>query len=98
MSEDPNVIVIGGKPVDINDPCALFRALQAYRVILATGGKVEEIEVRSPVTTRRTRFASGSKLEDLDRMISDAKSACELTLGDKPRRRRFAIGGRFTPY
>lgn len=98
MSEEPNIVVIGGKPVDINDPCALFRALQAYRVLLSTGGKVEEIEVRSPVSTRRTRFSSGSKVEEIDRMMGDAKAACEMTLGNRPKRTRFAIGGRFNPY
>jgi hypothetical protein len=98
MIEQPNIITIGGKPVDINDPCALFRVLQAYRIKLAAGERVEEIEVRSPVSTRRTRFSSGSKAEDLDRMMADAKAACEMTLGNRPKRTRFAIGGRFNPY
>lgn len=95
---DPNIVIIGGKPVDIADPCALCRALQAYRIKLATGGSVEEIEVRSPVTTRRTRFHSGSKVEDLDRLIAEAKSACEASIGGTPKRTRYAIRGTFRPY
>ena len=96
--EEDLIVVIGGKPVNINDPCSLYRALKAYRTLLATGGRVEEIEVRSPLTTRRTRFSSGSKPEDVDRMMSDAKAACETSLGVTPKRTRYAIGGRFKPY
>jgi hypothetical protein len=98
VSEDPNLVVIGGKSVDINDPCALCRALQAYRIKLMTGGGVEEIEVRSPVTTRRTKFHSGSKVEDLDRLIAEARSACEASIGGVPKRTRYAIRGTFRPY
>ncbi|CAD7036467.1 hypothetical protein RHAB21_02528 [Pseudorhizobium halotolerans] len=92
------IIRIAGQAVDINDPCALYRALKAYRVKLAAGERVEEVEIRSPVTTRRTRFSTGSKPEDLDRMLADARAACELSLGERPKRTRFAIGGRFRPY
>jgi hypothetical protein len=94
----PNIVIIAGTPVDVNDPCALCRALQAYRVRLATGGVVEEIEIRSPVTTRRTRFSSGSKMADLDAMIADAKAACEASLGSTPKRTRYAISARYRPY
>lgn len=96
--DDELIVVIGGNPVNINDPCALYRALKAYRALLATGGRVEEIEIRSPLTTRRTKFSSGSKVEDVDRMMSDAKAACEVSLGETPKRTRYAIGGRFKPY
>ncbi|KEQ05742.1 hypothetical protein [Pseudorhizobium pelagicum] len=96
--DGPLIINVGGQQVDVNDPCALYRALKAYRIKLAAGERVEEVEIRSPVTTRRTRFSSGSKPEDLDRMLSDAKAACELTLGERPKRTRYAIGGRFRPY
>ena len=90
--------LIGGKVVDINDPCALYKALKIYRTRLAMGERVEEIEVRSPVTTRRTKFSTGSKIEDLDRMMADAKAACETSIGSTPKRTRYAIGGRFKPY
>lgn len=92
------IITIGGQQVNVNDPCALYRALKAYRIKLAAGERVEEVEIRSPVTTRRMRFSAGSKPEDLDRMISDARAACELSLGERPKRTRFAISGRFRPY
>lgn len=92
------IIRIGGQAVNVNDPCALYRALKGYRIKLAAGERVEEVEIRSPVTTRRTKFSAGSKLEDLDRMLADAKAACELSLGERPRRARYAISGRFRPY
>lgn len=94
----PNIVTIAGVAVDVNDPCALCRALQAYKVRLATGGVVEEIEIRSPVTTRRTRFSAGSKMADLDAMIADAKAACEASLGTPPKRTRYAISARYRPY
>lgn len=96
---ESNFVTIGGQNVDIADPCQLCRALQAYRIQLATGGAVEEFEIRSPITNRRTKFASGSKPEALDAMIADAKSACEAALGNPaPRRKRHALAGQMRPY
>ena len=97
MSE-PLIVVIAGIPTDIDDPCALYRALRAYRMRLATGGAVEEIEIRSPATTRRTKFSAGSKLSDLDAMIEEARTACEAINGAPPKRTRYAIAGRMRPY
>ena len=95
----PILVSINGVMVDVADPCALYPALVGYRVKLATGGQVEEIEVRSPLTTRRTKFSAGSKLSDLDNMIAEAKAACEAKTGTAPvRRTRFAIRGRMRPY
>ena len=95
----PIYVTINGVQVDVADPCALYPALVGYRVKLATGGQVEEIEVRSPLTTRRTKFSAGSKLADLDKMIEEAKAACDAQTGVcTPRRKRFAISGRMRPY
>ncbi|BDA84978.1 hypothetical protein Sa4125_25200 [Aureimonas sp. SA4125] len=99
MSETPNIVVIGGQPVDVSDPCARYLALYAYRMRLATGGAVEEIEIRSPLTTRRTKFSAGSKPADLDDLLDEAKAECEaLTNGGVKRRTRFAIAARSRPY
>lgn len=95
----PIYVMINGALVDVGDPCALYPALVGYRVKLATGGQVEEIEIRSPLTTRRTKFSAGSKLSDLDNMIAEAKAACEAKTGTGiPRRTRFATRGTFRPY
>ena len=99
MSEMPIYVTINGVQVDVADPCELYRALVGYRIKLATGGQVEEIEVRSPLTTRRTRFSAGSKLADIDKMIEEAKAACDADNGAcAPRRTRYAISGRMRPY
>ncbi|MBS9720185.1 hypothetical protein JYU29_05725 [Tianweitania sp. BSSL-BM11] len=99
MSADPHIQMIDGKPVNINDPCALAQALQGYRIKLATGGGVSEIEIQSPLTRRRMKFSSGSSVADLDKMIEEAQAACQVAIGaPPPRRKRFAISGRMRPY
>ena len=98
MSE-PNLVLINGAMVDINDPCALYRALFAYRMKLATGSAVEEFEIQSPLTRRRTKFSAGSKAADLDDLMATAKAQCEALNGaTQPRRTRFAIRGGFRAY
>jgi hypothetical protein len=99
MSDTPNLVLIDGKLVDINDPCARYVALFAYRVKLVTGGAVEEFEIRSPLTTRRTKFSAGSKPADLDDMLAEAKAECEAkTSGGVKRRTRYAMAARARPY
>jgi hypothetical protein len=95
----PNLVIIDGKAVDVADACARYLALYAYRIRLATGGAVEEFEIRSPITTRRTKFSAGSKPADLDDMLAEAKAECEaLTNGGAKRRTRYAIAARSRPY
>lgn len=102
MSNTPgpgqNFVVIGGQSVDVNDPCARYLALFAYRIRLATGGAVEEIEIRSPVTTRRTKFSAGSKPADLDDLLAEAKAECEAITSGTKHRTRYAIAARSRPY
>lgn len=94
MSLTPNIVIINGLPVQADDPCALWQALYNYRLSLLGGGKVEEIEIRSPITTRRTKFGS-TNIGDLDAELDRLKTACDVSMG-KTRRTRYAIRGRYT--
>ncbi|MEW6121639.1 MAG: hypothetical protein AB1698_03440 [Pseudomonadota bacterium] len=89
-----NMVTIGGAPVDADDPCALFQALYAHKLKILSGANVEEIEIRSPVTTRRTRFGVGN-LAELDAEVARLQAACEAKSG---RRRRYAVRGTHRPY
>lgn len=90
-----NMVIINGASVDAEDPCALWQALYAYKLKVLSGAKIEEIEVRSPVTTRRTRFGAANMAE-LEAELSRLQSACSEKNGG--RRQRFAIRGVHRPY
>lgn len=90
----PNMVTIGGAQVDADDPCALFQALYAHKLKVLSGQQVEEIELRSPVTTRRSRFGAGN-IAELDAELARLQAACEAKSG---RRRRFAVRGTHRPY
>lgn len=87
-------VMIGGVAVDMEDPCALWQALYAHKLKILSGQQVEEIELRSPVTTRRSRFGAGN-IPALDEELSRLQAACEAKSG---RRRRFAQRGTHRPY
>lgn len=89
-----NLTVIGGQSVDADDPCALWQALYAFKLKVLAGEKVEEVEIRSPVTNRRTRF-SAANIAALDNELGRLQRACEAKKG---KRSRFAISGGFRPY
>jgi hypothetical protein len=94
-------VMIDGQLVDLAKPCDLYRALIGYKLKLATGGAASEIEIQSPLTRRRMKFAPGGSLDTLDTMIAEAKEACDRSLGCAvpQRRKRYAISGRMTrPY
>lgn len=88
-------VMIGGVAVDMDDACALWQALYAHKLRILSGQQVEEIELRSPVTTRRSRFGAGN-LAALDAELSRLQAACEAKSGR--RRLRFAQRGTHRPY
>ena len=88
----PTMIKLGGVEVDQDDPCALWQALYQAKLKLLSGDRVEEIEIRSPVTQRRMRVAAMS-MDAIDQELSRLKSACDLKLTGQ--RGRFAKRMRF---
>lgn len=88
------LVDIAGVSVDADDPCALWQALYAYKLKVLAGGRVEEIEIRSPITNRRTRFSAGN-LAALDDEMNRLQRACDAKNG---KRSRFATSGGFRPY
>lgn len=93
---DLHLVTINGAQVDTRDPCALWQALYNFKLTVLSGGKVDEIEIRSPVTTRRTKFGP-SNLAALDAEMDQLQAACAAKCG-KVRRTRYAISGGFRPH
>ncbi|MBB3771535.1 hypothetical protein FHS55_002134 [Angulomicrobium tetraedrale] len=89
-----SMVTIAGQSVDADDPCALWQALYAYKLKVLTGEQVEEIEIRSPLTNRRTRFSPGN-IAAIEAELRDLQRACDAKSG---KRTRFAISGGFRPY
>jgi hypothetical protein len=48
-------VKLGGVDVDQEDPCALYQALYSAKLQLLAGERVEETEIRSPVSQNRIR-------------------------------------------
>ncbi len=94
---DPYLVNINGALVDTRDPCALWQALYNFKLTVLSGGKVDEFEIRSPVTTRRTKFGP-SNLSALDAELDQLQAACAATKCGKVRRTRYAISGGFRPH
>lgn len=84
-------IKLAGATVDADDPCALYQALYAAKLKLLAGERVEETEVRSPVTQQRVRVAVGN-IAALDAELMRLAAACSARQG---RRSRFAKTARF---
>ncbi|WGD31217.1 hypothetical protein AncyloWKF20_05180 [Ancylobacter sp. WKF20] len=90
-----STVGIDGAVIDIDDPCALYTALYAVKLKLLSGERTEEIEVRSPLTNRRTRFGP-SNMPALEAELRSLARACDARNG---KRTRFALAGRVTrPY
>lgn len=89
------IVVIASVQVDAEDPCALYQALYAAKLKLLAGERVEETEVRSPVTHQRIRV-SVSSMAALDAELMRLAGACSAkTSGHRSRfakRMRF-VGG-----
>lgn len=73
-------VTIAGQQIDTRDPCAVYQALSAYRLTILSGGQVEEIEINSPVTKRRTRFTPAN-LPALDAELVRLRTACDAACG-----------------
>lgn len=88
----PNMVTIGDVSVDADDPCALYQALYAAKVKLLAGERIEETEIRSPVTSRRIKVAV-SNMAALDAELMRLSSACSAA--QTGRRARYAKRMRF---
>ncbi|OYZ98856.1 MAG: hypothetical protein B7X99_10075 [Rhizobiales bacterium 17-65-6] len=88
-------VTLNGVAVNMEDPCALWQALYARKLRMLAGDTVEEIEIRSPVTTRRTVFTA-TNLAALDEQMNRLQAACEKKSGR--RRLRYAQRGTHRPY
>ena len=85
-------VVIGGVSVDADDPCALYQALYSQKLKMLSGERIEETEIRSPVSHRRIRL-SPANMAALDEELSRLSAACNLK--QSGRRTRFAKSIRF---
>ncbi|TIT24413.1 MAG: hypothetical protein E5W70_03655 [Mesorhizobium sp.] len=85
------LVKIAGVSVDAEDPCALYQALYAAKLKLIAGERVEETEIRSPVTHRRVRISVGS-VAALDAELMRLAAACSAKQG---KRSRYAKSIRF---
>lgn len=90
---EPIPALIGGVPVDLADPCALYAALYTVKWRLAGEG-VEETEIRSPVTHRRLKLSSVN-MSLLDAELTKLSEACTAINSPCVRRTRFAKRIRF---
>lgn len=79
-----SLTTIAGVQVDAEDPCALYQALYTAKLKLIAGERVEETEVRSPVTHQRVRVAVGN-VAALDAELMRLASACSAKQGKRSR-------------
>ena len=75
------------------DCCAEASRLREVRTALASGQAVAES--RFDLDTVRFHKADPARL---DRLIEEADRLCAISQGERPRRRRYAISGRFRLY
>lgn len=80
-------------PVEPIDYCAEAGRLRELRIAMASGEGVAETRFGLDMV----RFHKGDPAR-LDRLIDEADRLCSISTGVTPRRRRFAISGRFRPY
>lgn len=80
----PTMIKIAGVTVDAENPCALYQALYSAKLKLIAGERVEETEVRSPVTHQRVRVSVGS-VAALDAELMRLAAACSALSGKRSR-------------
>ncbi|ETW10626.1 hypothetical protein ATO8_21221 [Roseivivax marinus] len=75
------------------DPCDEANELRKIRRALVTGKAASEVDVEGD----RIRYTKAD-LPRLDSMIAEADRQCAIQSGERPKRRRFAMGARFRPY
>lgn len=80
-------IVLGGATVDMDDPCALYQALYAAKLKLLAGERVEETEIRSPVSQNRIRV-SIANMAAIDAELQRLSVACTAKTTGQPGRYR----------
>lgn len=78
-------ITINGQTVDAADPCALYQALYAQKILLISGENVSEIEVQDPVSQRRTVFSTVN-IAALDDELLKLATACWRQTTGRPGR------------
>lgn len=91
---EPIPALIGGVPVDLADPCALYAALYTVKMKRLAGEGVEETEIRSPVTHRRLKLSSVN-MSLLEAELTKLSEACTAINSPCVRRTRFAKRIRF---
>ncbi len=74
-------------------PCDRAARLRSVREALITGRATAE----TSFSGRTVRYAKAD-LPALEREIAAAEAACAESRGERPRRRRFAMGARFRPH
>lgn len=84
-----DTVVIGGEPVDIDDPCAMVRALKKTELRIATGGSVESVEIDGERITY-----SRASLPALRQLIDQYGAQCAAKTGGT--RTRFAKSVRWS--
>lgn len=77
----------------VEPPCDRAERLRGIRDALITGDAVTETKFGEDAV----KFAKAD-MAALNREIAAAEAACAASLGERPRRKRFAMGARFRPY
>ena len=80
-------------PIEPVDPCVEAADLRRVRRDLITGQAVSETRFGEDMV-KFTRADLGR----LDTLIAEADAQCAIQRGEKPKRRRYAMGARFRPY
>jgi hypothetical protein len=83
-----SIMIIGGAPVEMDDPCALYEALYAVKLKILAGEHVEEISLQSPVSREMMRLSAANMVQ-LDKELMRLSTACTLkTTGQRARYRK----------
>lgn len=81
-------IKIDGATVDADNPCAVFQALYALKLKIASGAAIAETLIRDPATQRQIVFHPAN-MAALETELRRAQAACEASTSG--RRARAAI-------
>lgn len=81
-------VTINGASVDTDDPCALYQALYAVKLLMISGEQVGEMSIQSPVT-RETVVFSPTSMAALDKELVRLSEACTLKTNGRRVTRRW---------
>jgi hypothetical protein len=84
------LVKLGGVDVDMDDPCALYQALYAAKLKLLAGERMEETEIRSPVSQNRIRV-SVANMAAIDAELLKLSTACTAKTTGRPGRYRKTV-------